>query len=90
MSEAWIRGIIDFPYMAPNGKEYFLCWHFGEEDLYYFHEIYKDLQRDNPLHCFHNNAVYPKNLGNKYFPLAERLSKPRLGVFRYFRSSGKF
>jgi len=43
------RGIIDFPYMAPNGKEYFLCWHFGEEDLYYFHEIYKDMAERQPI-----------------------------------------
>ena len=33
------KGLIDFPYQAKDGREYFLCWQFGEDGLFYFHEI---------------------------------------------------
>jgi len=34
------KGLVDFPYLDQNGKEYFLCWHLGEEALLFFHELH--------------------------------------------------
>jgi hypothetical protein len=31
------KGLVDFPYLAKDGSEYLLCWHLGEEGLFYFH-----------------------------------------------------
>lgn len=32
------KGLIDFPYKAKDGTDYFLCWHLGDEGLFYFHD----------------------------------------------------
>lgn len=31
------KGLVDFPYLAQDGTEYLLCWHMGEDGLFYFH-----------------------------------------------------
>jgi hypothetical protein len=32
------RGLVDFPYKTKQGDEYMLCWHDGEDGIFYFHE----------------------------------------------------
>lgn len=32
------QGLIDFPHMK-EGREVYLCWKHGEEDIFYWHEI---------------------------------------------------
>ncbi len=43
------KGLIDFPYQARDGSEYFLCWHLGEEDLFYFHDVYEGFAGRKPI-----------------------------------------
>ena len=33
------RGLIDFPYLSADDEEFMLCWHEGEDGIFYFHEI---------------------------------------------------
>lgn len=43
------KGLIDFPYQAKDGTEYLLCWHTGEEGLFYFHDLYEGFQGRKPI-----------------------------------------
>ncbi len=43
------KGLIDFPYRAKNGAEYFLCWHLGEDGLFYFHDVYEGFTGRKPI-----------------------------------------
>lgn len=42
------KGLIDFPYRAKNGEEYFLCWQLGEEGLFYFHSTHEGFSCRKP------------------------------------------
>lgn len=42
------RGLIDFPHLR-NGKEAFLCWEKGEEDIGYWHELDAGFSGRKPL-----------------------------------------
>jgi hypothetical protein len=33
------RGLIDFPHIRNNGEEVYLCWHFGEGEIRFWHTI---------------------------------------------------
>jgi hypothetical protein len=43
------KGLIDFPYQAKDGSEYFLCWHLGEEGLFYFHDLVEGFSGRKPI-----------------------------------------
>lgn len=32
------EGLLDFPHLM-DGREVYLCWHFGEEDIAFWHEV---------------------------------------------------
>lgn len=42
------RGLIDFPHLR-DGKEAFLCWEKGEEDIGYWHELEAGFRGRRPL-----------------------------------------
>lgn len=42
------RGLIDFPHLR-DGKEAFLCWEKGEEDIGYWHELDAGFSGRKPL-----------------------------------------
>ena len=42
------RGLIDFPHLR-DGKESFLCWEKGEEDISYWHELDAGFSGRKPL-----------------------------------------
>lgn len=42
------RGLIDFPHLR-DGKEAFLCWEKGEEDIGYWHELDAGFRGRKPL-----------------------------------------
>ena len=42
------RGLIDFPHLR-SGKETFLCWEKGEEDIGYWHELDAGFSGRKPL-----------------------------------------
>ena len=42
------RGLVDF-LGKRNGREIYLCWHFGEEDIAYWHEISTGFAGRRPL-----------------------------------------
>lgn len=43
------KGLIDFPYRAQDGTEYFLCWHLGEEGLLHFHDLFEGYNGRKPI-----------------------------------------
>lgn len=43
------KGLIDFPYRSKSGQEYFLCWHWGEEGLFYFHDVFEGFGGRQPI-----------------------------------------
>jgi hypothetical protein len=43
------KGLIDFPYRAASGEEFLLCWLFGEEGLFYFHDLNEGFAGRQPI-----------------------------------------
>lgn len=43
------RGLLDFPYQSQDGELFFLCWHLGEEGIFYFHEIDEGYRNRKPI-----------------------------------------
>jgi hypothetical protein len=43
------RGLVDFPHVS-EGKEFFLCWELGEEEVRYWHEIEAGYAGRQPLY----------------------------------------
>jgi len=41
-------GLIDFPHLK-EGREIYLCWKFGEEDIHFWHEVDKGFAGRTPL-----------------------------------------
>ncbi|MEE8349025.1 MAG: DUF2203 domain-containing protein [Acidobacteriota bacterium] len=41
-------GLIDFPHLK-DGREVYLCWKYGEEDILYWHEVDQGLMGRIPL-----------------------------------------
>lgn len=44
------KGLIDFPYYSKSlDEEFLLCWHLGEEGLFYFHELETGFRGRKPI-----------------------------------------
>ena len=41
-------GLVDFPHLR-DGKEVYLCWRFGEQEIHYWHEIEGGFSGRKPL-----------------------------------------
>lgn len=41
-------GLVDFPHLR-DGKEVYLCWRFGEQEIHYWHEIDSGFAGRKPL-----------------------------------------
>lgn len=48
------RGLVDFPHLS-EGKEVFLCWELGEEEVKYWHEIEAGYAGRQPLYLDRKN-----------------------------------
>jgi hypothetical protein len=44
-------GLLDFPALR-NGREVYLCWQHGEEDIAYWHEVDAGFAGRQPIHTF--------------------------------------
>lgn len=38
------EGLIDFPHIRANGREVYLCWKIGEDDILYWHTVDDGIQ----------------------------------------------
>ncbi|MEB3206963.1 MAG: DUF2203 domain-containing protein [Vampirovibrionales bacterium] len=43
------RGLIDFPYRSKSGQLFFLCWHPGEDGVFYFRLPTEELNARKPI-----------------------------------------
>ena len=43
------KGLIDFPYRTHDGSILLLCWHWGEEGIFYFHDLYEGFNGRQPI-----------------------------------------
>lgn len=43
------KGLIDFPYKSKGGEEYLLCWLYGEDGIFYFHDPFEGFRGRKPI-----------------------------------------
>lgn len=43
------KGLIDFPYHSATGEDFLLCWQFGEDGLFYFHDLQEGFVGRKPV-----------------------------------------
>ena len=43
------KGLLDFPYKTQSGEVYFLCWHYGEEGILFFHDAESGFSGRKPI-----------------------------------------
>ena len=44
-------GLLDFPALR-NGREVYLCWQYGEDDIAFWHEVEAGFAGRQPIHTF--------------------------------------
>jgi hypothetical protein len=40
---------LDFPYLTQEGEELFLCWHYGEDGILFFHDTEEGFSGRQPI-----------------------------------------
>jgi hypothetical protein len=43
------QGLVDFLHRRPDGREVYLCWHYGEERVTYWHDLHAGYAGRRPL-----------------------------------------
>ncbi|MBX2861242.1 MAG: DUF2203 domain-containing protein [Vampirovibrio sp.] len=43
------KGLIDFPYLSQDGDLFLLCWHLGEDGIFYFHGLEEGFRGRKPI-----------------------------------------
>jgi len=45
----FVKGVVDFPHIRPDGEEVYLCWMMGEDHIQFWHRIPDGFMGRNPL-----------------------------------------